>query len=268
MRGTLGQPVIVEHVEGAGGSLAVARVARSASNGYTLSFGQWTSHVAASVMYPVQYDVLRDFEPISLLATGPVWIVTRNDFPAKDLKELIAWLKANSDKASVATVGVGRGAHLCGIYQPRSTARFQLVTDRRDAPTIQDLLGGQVDVMCDQLSNSLHLVRTNQLKAYAVMANFQSFAAPEVPTANAAGVPGGYAAVWSGLWAPKATPQGVITKLNAAVVSALADPAVQQRFTALGQTILARNWQTPEALRTLHKSEFNVWSAVIKAANN
>jgi tripartite-type tricarboxylate transporter receptor subunit TctC len=268
MRKTLSRPVVVEHVAGAGGSIAVARVARSAPDGYTLSFGQWTSHVAASLMYPVQYDVLHDLEPISVLATGRLWIVTRNDFPATDLKELIAWLKANSDKAPVATVGVGRGADLCGIYQSRTTARFQLVTYRRDAPTIQDLLGGKVDVMCDQLSNSLHLVRTNQLKAYAVMANFPSSVAPEVPASGAAGVPGAHAEIWSGLWAPKRTPPDVIKKLNAAVVSALGDPAVEQRFADIGQTILARNWQTPEALRALHKADFKIWSAVIKPANN
>jgi len=268
MRGTLGQPVVIENVEGAGGSIAVARVARSTPDGYTLSFGQWTTHVAASAMYPVQYDVLQDFEPISLLARDPVWIIARSDFSAKDLKELIAWLKANPDKASVATVGVGNGAHLCGIYLPRYTKRFQFVAYRGDAPTIQDLLDGQVDVMCDQLANSLHLVRNNQLKSYAVMANPRWFAAPEVPIGNAAGVPRMRTAIWSGLWAPKATPQDVITKLHAAAVSALADPAVRQRLAGLGLAIPARNQQTPEALRALHKAEFDLWSAVIKAASN
>ena len=268
MKETLGQPVVVENVPGAGGSLSVGRVARAAPDGYSLSFGNWASHVGAGAVYPVSYDILTDFEPIARVADTPLWVVARKDLPAKDLRELIAWLKANPDKASAATVGPGSGSHLCGIYLQNNTGtRFQFVPYRGGAPAMQDLVAGQVDMMCDMSSNSLPYMRGGQIKALAVMAKARWFGAPEVPTVDEMGVPGIYVSFWHGLWVPKGTPKDVIAKLNAAVMNALADPTVQKRFADQGQEIPPRDQQTPQALAAYHKADIDKWWPMIKAAN-
>lgn len=268
MKTSLGQTIIVENVPGAGGSIGVGRVARAAADGYMLNFGNWASNVGAGAVYPVQYDVLSDFEPIARVADTPLWIVARKDLPAKDLKELIAWLKANPDKASAATVGPGSGSHLCGIYLQNSTGtRFQFVPYRGGAPAIQDLVAGQVDMMCDMSSNSLPFMRNGQIKALGVMAKTRWFGAPEVPTVDEMGVPGVYVSFWHGLWAPKGTPKDALAKLNAAVVAALVDPTVRQRFADQGQEIPPRDQQTPDALAAYHKADIDRWWPIIKAAN-
>ena len=268
MSRSLGQPVIIENVSGAGGTIAVTRVARAAPDGYSISFGQWTTHVGASVVYPVKYDVLKDLEPVALLADNPLWIVAKNAFPAKDLTELVAWLKANPGKASAGTVGSGSGSHLCGIYFQNVTGtRFQFVPYRGGTPAMQDLVGGQIDLMCDQAANSLPMVRSGQIKAYAVMAKDRWFAAPDIPTVDEFGLPGLYISHWSGMWVPKGTPRDTITTLNSAVVSALADPIVRQRFAEQGQQIPPPDQQTPEALAIYHKAEIEKWWPIIKAAN-
>ncbi len=268
MRESLGQPVVVENVPGAGGSIGVGRIARAAPDGYSLSFGNWASHVGAGAVYPVQYDILTDFEPVARVADTPLWMVAKNALPAKDLKELIAWLKANPDKASAATVGPGSGSHLCGIYLQNNTGtRFQFVPYRGGAPAMQDLVAGQVDMMCDMSSNSLPHVRAGQIKALAVMAKSRWFAAPDIPTVDEMGVPGIYVSFWHGLWVPKGAPTDVVAKLSGAVVKALADPVVRQRFADQGQEIPPRDQQTPAALAAYHKADIEKWWPIIKAAN-
>jgi tripartite-type tricarboxylate transporter receptor subunit TctC len=268
MRASLGQPLIIENVTGAGGSLGVARAARSTPDGYSLIVGNWASHVGSGAIYPVKYDLLKDFEPIVLVATTPLWIVARKTFPADDLRGLIAWLKANPDKASAATVGAGSPSHLCALYFQQSVgANLQVVPYRGGGPAIQDLLAGQIDLMCDTVANSLPLVRSGQIKAYAVMAGDRWPAAPEIPTVDEMGVRGLYMPFWSALWAPKGTPRSVIDKLNAAAVTALADPVIRQRLADIGQEIPGRDLQSPESLGAYHKAEIEKWWPIIKAAN-
>ena len=268
MSGRLGQPVVIENVTGAGGSIGVARAARAAPDGYTLSIGNWLSHVGASAVYPVQYDVLNDFAPVSLLTASPVLVIAKNSFPANDLKEMIAWLKANPDKASAATVGAGSAAHVSGAYFQKVTGTsFHFVPYRGGGPAMQDLVSGQVDLQFAEGTTALPAVRGRQVKTYAVMAPARWFATPDVPTVDELGVPGLYLTFWHGLWVPKGTPEQIIAKLNAAVVDALADAAVRKRLTDIGQEILPREQQTPEALARHHKAEAEKWWPIIRAAS-
>jgi tripartite-type tricarboxylate transporter receptor subunit TctC len=267
MRATLGQPVIVENVPGAGGTLAVSRVARAPGDGYTLTVGNWATHMASAATYPVQYDILKDLEPVAKLADTPLWIVSKNGLPVKDLKELIAWIKANQDKASAGIVGQGSGGHICGLtFQNATGTRYQFIPYRGGAPAMQDLVGGQIDFMCDMAANSLPQARAGNIKPLAVMSQNRWFAAPDVPTAEEMGVPGVALSLWHGLWASKGTPRDVIGKLNAAVVAALADPAVQKRFADQGQELAPREQQTPEGFAAYHKAETEKWWPIIKGA--
>ena len=268
MRSSLGQSVIVENVSGAGGTIGVTRLFRAAPDGYTLAVGQWTSHVGAGAMYPVPFDYLNDFEPVSMLSTAPLWIIGRNNLPAKDLKELIAWLKANPDKASAATTGLGSGIHMCLVYfQNMTGTKFPLAPYRGAAPLMQDLLAGQIDLSCPEAGQTLPQYRAGSIKAYAVLTQKRWFAAPNVPTIDEAGVPGLHFPFWHAVWAPKGTPTDVIAKLNGAIVDALADPGVQQRFNELGHEIAPREQQSPAALAAYHKAEIAKWWPIIKAAN-
>jgi tripartite-type tricarboxylate transporter receptor subunit TctC len=267
MRGTLGQTIIVEDVPGAGGALGVGRVARAAGDGYTLSFGNWATHIAWPATYPVLFDVLADLTPVAKLADTPLWIVTRRDFPAKDLNELTAWLKANPDKAAAGIVGFGAGGHICGLaFQAATGTRYRFIPYRGGAPAAQDLVAGQIDLMCDMAANSLPQVRAGNIKPIAVMSKSRWFAAPEVPTAEEMGVPGVYLSLWHGLWASKNTPKDVVAKLNAAVVAALADATVQKRIAEQGHDIAPREQQTPEGFAAFHKAEIEKWWPVIKGA--
>ncbi len=248
MKTSLGQTVVIENVTGAGGTIGIGRVARADPDGYTLGIGQWTTHVGGGAIYPLQFHVLNDFEPVSLLTSSPLWIVGKNDLPAKNLRELIAWLKANQDKASAATVGAGSAAHMC-------------------TPALQDLVAGQVDLGCLEASQTLGHYRGGKIRVFAVMAKTRFFPAPDVPTVDEAGAPGLHFPFWHGLWVPKGTPKDIVAKLNAAVVEAFADPAVRKRFADLGMEIPPREQLTPQALYAHHKAEIEKWWPIIKAAN-
>ena len=268
MRVTLGQPIVIENVTGAGSTIGVAHAAQAAPDGYTLSLGNWTSFVGSGALYRTSYDLLKDFEPVSLLTFAPMLIVGKNALPVNDAKELIAWLKANPDTASAATVGAGSAAHVCGLYfQDRTNTRFQFVPYRGGAPAMQDLVGGQIDLMCAEASQTLTYLRSGKMKAFAVMAKTRWPALPDVPTTDEIGAPGMYISFWHGLWVQKGTPKHVIAKLNNAVVETLADQTVRQRLTDLGQIIATADQQTPSALAAYHRAEIEKWWPIIKAAN-
>jgi tripartite-type tricarboxylate transporter receptor subunit TctC len=268
MKDSLGQPVIVENVTGAGATIGVGRAIGAAPDGYTLSIGNWTSHVGAGALYPVSWHVLRDLEPVAPLSVSALMIIGKAALPAKDVKELTAWLKTNGDKATMAHVGAGSGAHICGIYfQEKTGTRAQFVPYRGGAPAIQDLISGQIDLMCAEASQTLAHVRAGKIKAFVTMSNARYPALPDVPTMAEAGVQQAEISFWHGLWAPKGTPKPIIAKLNDAVVTAFADEKVRKRIADLGQSIPARDKLTPEALATHHKAEIDKWWPIIKAAN-
>jgi tripartite-type tricarboxylate transporter receptor subunit TctC len=269
MKSSLGQPVIVEDVTGAQGTIAVGRVARAAPDGYTLSLGNNGTHVMAGAIYALQYDLLNDFEPVALISASPYVLVAKKAMPANDLKGLIAWLKANPDKATQGHGGTGAGSHIAGIFFQRETGtRFQFVPYRGGAaPAIQDLMAGHIDMAITDPVAAMPQVRAGTIKAYGVTTNTRLLSAPDIPTLDEAGLPGFDISLWQGLWLPKGTPKNIIAKLNAAAVEALADPAVQQRLTALGVGIFPRDRQTPEALGAFQKAEIEKWWPIIKAAN-
>ena len=268
MRVSLGQPVIIETVTGAGASIGVARAAQAAPDGYTLSIGNWTSHVGAGAMYPAAHDAVLELQPVSRVSATPLMIIGKNALPPKNAQELIAWLKANPGKASAATVGAGSGAHICLLYFEQKTGTsFQLVPYRGGAPVMQDLVAGQIDFFCAEASQTLSFLRSGAIRAFAVMSQERWPAAPDVPTMDEVGVSGMYISFWNGLWVPKGTPRDIVAKLNGAVVDALVDPTVRQRLTELGHVIATREEQTPEALGAFHRAEIEKWWPIIKAAN-
>ena len=268
MRVSLGQPVIIENVAGASGSIGVGRVARAAPDGYTLVVGGTPTHVMNGAVMTLPYDVINDFAPIALTTNAPSLIAARKSMPANSLKELIAWLKANPDKAAQGTGGVGTTSHIAGVFFQQSTGtRFTLVPYRGAGPAVQDLVAGQIDLMIDPASNTMSYVRAGTLKAYAVTAKTRMAPIPDVPTVDEAGMPGFHVLNWTAYFAPKGTPKAIIEKLNAAVADALTDPAVLARAADLGQEIFPRDMQTPDALAAFHKAEVAKWWPVIKAAN-
>jgi tripartite-type tricarboxylate transporter receptor subunit TctC len=267
MRETLGQPIIIENVAGANGTIGVNRAVRARADGYTLITGTLTTHVLIGALYALQYDLLNDFKPVALIADGPLFVTAKKDMPARDLKELIAWLKVNPDKASQGTAGVGAIEQIAGILLQKQTGtRFHQVPYRGNAPAMQDLVAGQIDIMFADATTSLPYVHGGQIKAYAVTAKGRLDAAPNIPTVDEAGLPGLYASLWYGVWAPARTPQDIIAKLNAATMDGLADPTVRRRLAELGQQIVPREQQTPEALGAFQKAEIEKWWPIIKAA--
>jgi tripartite-type tricarboxylate transporter receptor subunit TctC len=267
MRTSLGQPVIVENVAGAAGTVSIGRVVRSASDGYTLSLGPWNSHVLTGALYSLPFDLQKDLQPVSLIANNPSVIVSKTAAPAKNLMELIAWIKANPDKLSAGTSGVGAATHVAGVLLQRLTdTRFQFVPYRGAGPAVQDLVAGQIDLMIDQISNVLGQVRAGRIRGYAVTSKTRALVAPELPTVDEAGLPDFHISVWHGLWVPKNTPKDAVAKLNGAIVEALADANVRARFVDIGQEIYPLDQQTPNALAALQKAEVEKWWPIIRAA--
>jgi tripartite-type tricarboxylate transporter receptor subunit TctC len=263
----LGQSVVIENVTGASGSIGAGRVARAAPDGYTLSLGDWSTHVVNGAIYPLQYDLLNDFEPIALLPSWPQLIVTKNAVPAKDVTELLAWLKTNQEIASYGTGGAGSPSQVSGLLLQKLTGlQFQFVPYRGGAPLLQDLIAGHIDLTMAAASTFLPAVSAGKIKAYAVTAKARWVAAPEIPTVDEAGLPGLYISAWRGLWAPKGTPKSVVAKLNAAVAEGLSDPAVRQRLAQMGEEIPPANHQSPEALGVFQKAEIEKWWPIIKEA--
>jgi tripartite-type tricarboxylate transporter receptor subunit TctC len=268
MRAALGQPIVVENATGAGGTIGVGRLARSAPDGYTIGIGQWGTNMANGAIYSLQYDLIKDFEPIALIASQPFLIDARKTMPADDLKGLITWLKANAAKASQGNSGIGTPSHVAGIlFQNAIGARLQMVPYRSAGLSMQDLMAGQIDVLLDTPAVSLPQVRSGNIKSYAVTAKARVAAAPEIPTTDEAGLPGFYFSFWHALWAPKGTPKEIIAKLNGAARSTLADPSLRQKLVDLSQEIYPPEQQSPEALLAFHKAEIEKWWPIIKAAD-
>ena len=266
LQAALGQPIVIENVGGAGGTVGVGRAARAEPDGYTLLIGQWSTQVVNPATYKLDYDIVGSFAPVALLANTPQMIIARKDLPANDVRELIAWLKANPDKAQAGTVGAAGGSQVAGMYFQQVTGtKFGFVPYRGGAPAMQDLMAGRIDFMFDQGANALTQLRAGTIKAYAMLTEQRWHLAPDIPTLDESGVQGLHVAYWHALWAPKATPPDIIAKVNAAVVTALADPNVQQRFAQQGQDIWPHEQQTPQALGALYKAEIEKWWPIIKA---
>ncbi len=268
MRTSLNQTVIVENVTGAGGTIGVTRAVRAPADGYTVSFGHLGTHVINGAIYPLTFDLLGDLDPVGLIGGNPQMVVSKNAVPAKNLKELIAWIKANEANVTFGTAGVGSGSHFSGLYfQTLIGTKARYVPYRGTGPAMQDLVGGQIDIIVDQASNAMPQVQGGKIRAYAITADKRIAAGPDIPTVDEAGLPGYHIWLWSGLWVPKGTPNDVVAKLNDAMREALTDPAVLKRFADLGLEAAPRDRQTPDALRAHQKAEANKWWPMIKSAN-
>ena len=268
MRGSLGQPVIIENVVGASGTIAVGRVARAIPDGYTAVLGNWATHVLNGPMFALPYDLQKDFQPVSLVSSDPLIIVAKKSIPANDLKEFAAWLRTNPE-ATQGTTGAGGVGTVAGLLFQRETGtRFRFVPYRGgQGPAMQAVVASQIDFMIATAANSLSHVAAGTIKAYAVTSKIRMAAAPNIPTVAQAGLPGLHALNWQAIFLPKATPKNVAARLNAAVVTALADPVVRRRLAELGQDVFPRDQQTPEALRTFQDAEIERWWPIVRAAN-
>lgn len=269
MKTTLGETVLVENVTGAGGSVGVGRAVRSPPDGYTISFGHLGTHVANGAVYnKLGYDLVTDLEPVALLPSNPMIIVSKNAVPAKSLKEFLEWLKAQPSAPTAGTAGAGSGSHIAGLYLENITGiKLQYVPYRGTGPAMNDLVAGQIDLIVDQTSNSIQQVRAGNIRAYAITDSKRVESASDIPTVDEAGLTGFHMTLWSGLWVPKDTPKDVVAKLNAAAVEALNDPAVRKQLENLGLQMPPKDKLTPQALGAWQKAEIAKWWPMIKAAN-
>lgn len=265
MRTALGQPIVIENMGGAGGTLSIGRLVRSAPDGYTLGMGTMGQYVISGAVYKLPFSMLDDLAPVAALPSVPYWMAVRKNLPANNIQEFIAWLKAN--KASATTTGTASIARFCGMaFQKATGTSFQFVPYRGGAPALQDLVAGNIDIDCDLAANSLTQYRNGNIKVFAVMSDKRWFAAPDVPTIDEAGVPGIHFGTWHGIWAPKNTPVEIVGKLNAAVIAAMADPATQKRIADLGMALPPVELHTPAAFAAFHKTEVEKWFPIVKAA--
>jgi tripartite-type tricarboxylate transporter receptor subunit TctC len=268
MRAALGQPIIIENVTGAAGTVGTGRVARSAPDGYTVELGFLGTHVFNGAIYQLGYDIEKDFEPIALLSSNPHVVVTRLSLPASDLRGLVAWLKENQQKVSAGSAGVGSSTHMGAIlFGNLIGARMAIIPYRGAAPAIQDVIAGQTDLMVDVLSNSLPHIQSGKIRPFAVTAAARVASAPDIPTVDEAGLPGFHMSTWYALFGPKGLPRDVVAKLEGAVRTALADPAVQRRCAKVGLAIPPPDQRTPQALAALQRAEIEKWWPIVRAAN-
>lgn len=268
MQRSLGQSILIENVTGAGGSLGVGRVVRSAPDGYTIGFGHLGTNVANGAIYKLGYDLVTDLEPVVMLPSNPMIIVSKDAVPAKTLQELLTWLKSKPTPPTAGTAGAGSGSHIAGLYFENVTGiKLQYVPYRGTAPALTDLVAGQIDIIVDQTSNSIAQVRAGTIRAYAVTAAKRVDSAPEIPTTDEAGLPGFHMTLWSGFWVPKDTPKDIVTKLNGAAVEALSDPAVRKKLGDLGLDMPPKDQLSPQALGAWQKAEIAKWWPMIKSAN-
>mgnify|MGYP001171441360 FL=1 len=264
MRESLGQPIVIENVGGAGGSLGVGRLARAVPDGYTFDIGQWDTHVG-SIIYKLDYDLEKDFEPIALVSNNPQLMVAKNDLPARTLGELVTWMKANPGKINF--VNQNAAANVTGVLFEKLTGqKVQFIPYRGAGPAMTDLVAGTVDLLVVQGAVALPQIRAGKIKALANLSPQRSASMPDIPTSDESGVKGLYMSGWFGFWAPKGTPKDVIAKLNAATVDALGDPALQKRFSDLGLDVAPRAQQTPDGLAAFQKAEIAKWWPIIKDA--
>ena len=267
MGAKLGQPVVVENTAGAAGTIGVTRAERSSPDGYTILWGMWGTNMANGAIYNLGFDLLNDFEPVALVATQPFLIDARKTMPANNLKELVAWLKANADKATMGNSGVGSPSHVAGVLMENMVGvKWQMVSYRSAGLATQDLLAGTIDALLDTPAVSLPHVKSGDLKSYAVTAKSRLAVAPDIPTTDEAGLPGYYFYFWHAMWAPKGTPKDIIAKLSDAAMAALADPETRKKLTDLAQEIYPPDQQTPAALHAFQKAEIEKWWPIIKDA--
>jgi tripartite-type tricarboxylate transporter receptor subunit TctC len=268
MKLSLGQPLLIENVTGAAGSIGVARVVHAAPDGYTIGFGHLGTHVANGAIYKLNYDLVADLAPVVLLPSNPMIIVSKNEVPAKTLPELIAWLKSRPEPAAAGTAGAGSGSHIAGLYFESTTGvKLQYVPYRGTGPAMNDLVAGQIDIIVDQLSNSINQVRAGTIRGYAVTDDKRAESAPDIPTTDEVGVPGLHMTLWSGLWAPKGTPREIVARLNAAAIEALGDSNVRKALENLGLQMPPAEKLSPESLGEWQKAEIAKWWPMIKAAH-
>ena len=268
MKTTLGETLLVENVTGAGGSIGVGRALRSPADGYTISFGHLGTHVANGAIYKLGYDLVADLEPVVLLPSNPMVLVSKNAVPAKSLKELMEWLKTRPEPATAGTAGAGSGSHIAGLYLENITGiKLQYVPYRGTGPAMNDLVAGQIDIIVDQLSNSITQVRAGTIRGYAVTDTKRAESAPDIPTTDEAGLPGFFMTLWSGMWVPRDTPKEIVARLNAAAIDALNDPVVRKQLENLGLQMPPKDKLAPQALGDWQKAEIAKWWPMIKAAN-